>query len=110
MTEFTLLAIACGAGTYVWRALGVAVAARVRPESELFAWVGCVAYAMIAGLVSRIFILPSGVLEQTLLWHRMAAIAVAFLVYFYLSRRNLFTGVVSSGVAMYAILTLLPRG
>ena len=50
MTEYTLLSIACGAGTYLWRGLGVAVSARIKPDSELFAWIGCVAFAMLAGL------------------------------------------------------------
>jgi branched-subunit amino acid transport protein len=106
MTEYTLLALMCGAGTYLWRGLGVAVSARIKPDSELFGWIGCVAFAMLAGLISRVVLLPSGALEQTALWQRLAATAVALIAYFYLTRKNLFVGVIASAVAMYLILRL----
>lgn len=84
------LAIAVGAGvTYVWRALGVAVAGRLNPNGPVFAWVGCVAYALLAGLVARMIILPIGPLRHTEGWMRLSATAVALLV-FYLARQNLF--------------------
>ena len=104
MSEYTVLALACGAGTYLWRGLGVAVSARIKPDSELFAWIGCVAFAMLAGLISRVVLLPSGALEHTTLWQRLAATAVALVAYFFLTRKNLFIGVIASAGAMYLIL------
>ncbi len=104
MTEFTLLAIACGAATYLWRGVGAAVSARIAPDSELFRWVGCVAVATLAGLISRIVLLPSGALEHTALWQRLAATAIALIAYLFLTRKNLLAGVIASAVAMYLIL------
>ena len=104
MTEYAFLAILCGAATYLWRGLGVAVSARIKPDGELFAWVGCVAFAMLAGLISRMLLLPTGPLEQTLLWQRIAATAFALLAFFLLTRKNLFVGVIASGAAMYLLL------
>ncbi len=104
MSEYTLLVLACAAGTYLWRGLGVAVSARLSPESELFAWVGCVAFAMLAGLVSRIVLIPSGPLEQTALWQRLAAIVVSLAVYLAMTKKNLFAGVITSAGAMYLLL------
>lgn len=104
MTDFTLLAIACGAATYLWRGLGVAVSARIGPEGELFRWIGCVAIATLAGLISRIVLLPSGSLEHTALWQRLAATAIALAAYFLLTKKNLFVGVIASALAMYLIL------
>jgi branched-subunit amino acid transport protein len=104
MTEYTLLVLACGAGTYVWRGLGVAVSARIRPDSELFAWIGCVAFAMLAGLIGRVILMPSGALEHTALWQRLAATGVALAAYFLWSKKNLFVGVIASAAAMYLIL------
>lgn len=106
MTEYTLLAVACGLGTYLWRGLGAAVASRIRPESELFAWIGCVAFAMLAGLISRVVLLPSGALEHTALWQRLAATGFALVAYFLFTKKNLFAGVIASAAAMYAILLL----
>lgn len=106
MTEYTLLSVACGVGTYLWRGLGVAISARIKPDSELFAWIGCVAFAMLSGLISRVVLMPSGALEQTTLWQRLAATACALAVYFFFSRKNLLAGVIASAVAMYLILRL----
>ncbi len=96
----------CGAATYVWRGLGVVFSGRIRTDSALFVWVGCVAYAMILGLSTRIILMPSGALADTLLSHRLIATAVALGVYFAL-RRNLFFGTVA-GVG--AFIALAPWG
>jgi branched-subunit amino acid transport protein len=109
MSEYVVLVIACGAGTYLWRGLGIAVSARLSTESELFAWVGCVAFAMLAGLVSRIVLIPSGALEHTALWQRLAGTAVALVVYFVITRKNLLAGVLSSAVTLYLLLFAAPQ-
>ena len=106
MSEYTLLAIVCGLGTYLWRGLGVTLSARIRPESELFAWIGCVAYAMLAGLISRVILMPSGSLEDTALWQRLAATGFALVAYLLFTKKNLFVGVIASATAMYVVLRL----
>jgi branched-subunit amino acid transport protein len=90
--DVALLVIACGLATYVWRALGVTLSGRLRTDSELFQWISCVAYAMIAALVSRIVFMPSGLAAQSALPERLVACAVALAAY-YATRRNLFLGV-----------------
>ena len=104
MNEYLLLVLACGAATYLWRGLGIAVSASLSADSELFAWVGCVAFAMLAGLVSRIVLIPSGALENTALWQRLAATLVALVVYFIVTKKNLLAGVLTSAGAMYLLL------
>ena len=79
--ELWLVTVACAMGHYLWRGLGVALSGQVTIQSELFKWVSCVAYAMIAGLVMRIMILPAGLLAQTALVDRLAACVFAFVAY-----------------------------
>ncbi len=107
MSEATLAAIvlASGAGTYLWRALGVLLAGRIRTDGPLFEWVGCVAYAMIAGLTVRIVVLPTGVLAQAPLVARLAALAIALAVYL-ATRRNLFLGVGAGFVCLVGFQAL----
>lgn len=76
----------------MWRALGVALSGQLRADSEVFHWISCVAYAMIAALVSRIVFMPSGILAQSVLVERLVACGIALAVYF-ATRRNLFLGV-----------------
>ncbi len=107
MSDATLAAIvlASGAGTYLWRALGVVLAGRIRTDGPLFEWVGCVAYAMIAGLMVRIVVLPTGVLAHAPLTGRLAALAIALVVY-RATRRNLFLGVGAGFAVLVAVQAL----
>ena len=102
MPELWLLVIGCAAGTFALRSLGVVLSGRVAVDSELFNWVTCVAYAMVAGLIVRIIVLPTGLLAQSLLTHRLLACALALLAY-YAFRRNLFLGVGAGVIAMIVL-------
>ncbi|MDP2239844.1 MAG: AzlD domain-containing protein [Burkholderiales bacterium] len=97
-TELLILVLSSAAATYVWRGLGVLFSGRIRTDSELFQWVACVAYAMVAGLIMRIIVMPTGMLATSMLADRLIACALALLG-FYISRKNLFVGVIT-GVAV----------
>lgn len=96
------IVLLCGAATYVWRALAVAIGGRVSPESEAFKLFSCIAYAMVAGLISRMVILPEGLLAEAPLSFRLIGVGAAVAVFFGL-KRNLATGVFA-GVATFALL------
>lgn len=83
----------------------MALSGRIRTDGALFQWVGCVAYAMIAGLAVRILVLPTGTLAVAPLADRIGACALAFVVY-KISRRNLFLGV-GTGFAAITLLQLV---
>jgi branched-subunit amino acid transport protein len=100
--ELWLLVLACAAGTYLWRGLGVLLSGRIKVDSELFNWIACVAYAMVAGLIVRIMVMPTGMLAQSLLTERLLACALALLA-FYTCRRNLFIAV-STGVSALIVV------
>ena len=93
LVTWTLLLL-CIAGTYVWRGLGVLVSSRIDPEGAAFQWITCVSYAMLAGLISRMTVLPLGTLTETSLTERLVAMGFAFVVFF-LCRRNLLLGVLT---------------
>ena len=86
------LVLGCALGTFVWRGLGVWVANRIDVRSDWFRWLTCIAYAMIAGLVARVVLLPVGELAHTLLWQRLAGVALAVIA-FRLFRKNQLVGV-----------------
>ncbi len=103
--EYQLIVILIGAATvtYAWRGLGVYLAGRIDPESAWFDWVACVAYALLAGLISRLILLPQGPLAQTPTADRVGA-AIFTLAIFYLTRRNLALGV-AAGTGALILLT-----
>ncbi|MEM7169992.1 MAG: AzlD domain-containing protein [Pseudomonadota bacterium] len=97
----TLLGIMIGAAlvTYAWRGLGVFLSGRMAADSSWFEWVGCVAYALLAGLIARMIILPEGPLAQAAAADRIGA-AIFTLAIFYLTRRNLALGVIAGAGAL----------
>lgn len=97
--ELFALAVACIFATYFWRAMAVLFSGRLTVESELFRWVECVAYAMVAGLMVRIVLLPSGVLAASPMADRVLGCFVALAAY-RLCKRNLLAGL-GAGVAFF---------
>ena len=97
-----LIVLACGAATFVWRALGVFVVRRIDPRGPFFGWVTCVSYAMVAGLIFRMLILPESGLAGVSLPLRLAAIGIAFAAYFAF-RRRLVAGVLAGGLSLSAM-------
>jgi branched-subunit amino acid transport protein len=87
-----LLILVGAAATYVWRALGVALSGRIDPRGALFQWIACIAYGLLAALVARMIIAPTGPLALTPMTDRVGAAVIAFAVYF-ASRRNMLLGV-----------------
>lgn len=111
MNEFSLsptamiwAAIALGAvATYASRFLGVIFSERIKSDGKLVEWVTYVTYALLAGLVARMIILPIGSLAEATDWMRLSAIA-AGLAAFYALGRSLAAGVITGTVAMIIML------
>lgn len=97
-----LLVLAAAAITYVWRAAGVVVAGRFAADGAVVRWVGCVAYAMLAGLFARMILLPVGQLAEVPLAGRVGALMLAIGVWWF-TRRNVFVGS-CAGVATVILL------
>ena len=92
----------CILATYLWRFLGTLFARRIDPEGAVFQWVTCVSYAMLAGLIARMIVLPVGALVEVPLWIRVTGIAVGLGVFF-LARRQVLIGV-GAGLAVFIAL------
>ncbi len=93
-----------GLVTYVWRALGVSLSGRIDPDGPLFAWTACVAYALLAGLIARMILLPRGDLAETATLDRLGAAAIALAVFFLMTRRNMLAAV-AAGSGTLVLLT-----
>ncbi len=97
------LLIACGAAvTYFWRLMGVLLAGKVKQDSAVLGWITCVAYALLAGLIARMIVLPMGPLESTPLIARLGGAGCALAI-FLLLRRNVALGVLAGVSAMVAL-------
>ena len=100
-----LLVTASIAATYVWRGAGVYCATRIDPQGRLFAWVSCVSYALLAGLIARMIVLPVGALNSTPLIDRLLAVGLSFAVYYLVRRRPL--PAVLAGVGVFILISAM---
>lgn len=102
MWGWLLLAVAA---TFVWRFAGVVVSGRISESGPLFAWIAAVAYAMVAGLMARVILMPRGDISFDTVWPRALPLLMAFALW-RLRGKSLGWGLIG-GVGCYAILVWL---
>jgi len=88
--------------SYLWRFLGTLFSRTINPEGYVFQWITCVSYAMLAGLISRMILLPVGALEQASLGIRLFSIVVGLAVFF-LAKKQVLIGV-GAGLGVFIML------
>jgi len=98
-----MIVLGCAAATFAWRFLGVIVVRRIDANGAIFQWISCVSYAMVAGLIFRMIMMPESQLAGVSMAIRVAAVAIAFAAYF-LFRRRLVAGVLAGGVSLSAMV------
>lgn len=101
-----MIVLGCSAATFFWRFLGVLVVRKINPEGALFEWVSCVSYAMVAGLIFRMIMMPESELATVALPIRVAAVVIAFVAYFAF-KRMLLAGVLAGSVSLSLMVSLI---
>ena len=95
-------------GTFLLRAVGVVGAGHLDQGSALFRWIGCVAFAIAAGIMAKILLVPSGVLAEAALAARLGGVAAGLAVFFGAGRRILPS--LGAGLAVFLVIDLLSAG
>jgi hypothetical protein len=85
----------------VWRMLGIMLARGLDEDSEILVWVRAVATAVLAGVIGKLLLFPSGALTTIPLGVRIAAAGLGLLAFF-VARRSVFAGVVLGEAALIA--------
>ncbi len=88
--------------TEVWRLAGVLAGRNLDETSEAMIWVRLVATALVAGVVAKLILFPTGALAVAPLWTRIAALGVGIAVYGLL-RRNVLAGLAVGEVALIGL-------
>ena len=91
--------------TDVWRWLGVSFAGRLRDDSEWILLARAIANALVAGVIMRLILFPSGGLQDVPVWIRLVAVGLSLGLYFGLWR-NLLMAVAVGGVSLVSLATL----
>jgi hypothetical protein len=91
----------------VWRMLGLLLSHGLDEGSEILLWVRAVATAVLAGVVGKLILFPSGALTGVPVSVRVGA-ACAGLLAFFLLRRSVFAGVAVGEAALVLGALLVP--
>src|SRR5215467_10288050 len=76
----------------IWRVLGLVLARGLDEDSEIVVWSRAVATAILAGVIAKLILFPSGALANIPLVVRVAAAACGFAAFVGI-RRSAFAGV-----------------
>lgn len=82
-----------------WRVLGALVSSRVDEDGALFSWVKMVATALVAGLVAKLILSPTGGFALAPAWLRLTAVACGIAAYA-IGRRSLALGVLTGELVL----------
>ena len=102
-TEAWMIFLSAILGTYVWRFAAVLISHRIEPNHPVFEWFTCLAYGIIAALVARTLILPTGLLAEVSLVQRLIPMCFAF-IGFYLLGKRLWAGILFGEAAFIGLL------
>ncbi|MBN9262825.1 MAG: AzlD domain-containing protein [Hyphomicrobium sp.] len=89
-----------------WRWAGALIGRDLDPNSEVFIWVRAVSSAIVAGLVARLVVFPTGAMAAMSAPTRYGAAAVGIAAFFAF-RKNLGAGVLAGTLALLASYALL---
>ena len=91
MTSALAMIVGVAAATYFWRAAGALAAGKISAESSLFRLASCVSLAMVAALIVRMILYPTGATAESPMLFRLLA-AASGLAVFAISKRNVAAG------------------
>lgn len=94
--------------TEIWRSLAIVAGRRIPEGSAVFHWVRAVATALLAAVVARLVLAPSGVLVDVPLAMRLGAVGAGLAV-FLATRHSMFFGILAGELVIVAALLFSGR-
>ena len=101
-SNIILVILVTSFATYLSRFLGVVSSEKIKETSKIFKWFNCIAYSVLAALISRMIVFPAGELSESDVFIRLSVVVVS-VVMFLFTKRNLVYPAVSSAI-MLALL------
>lgn len=86
---YIVIIIAGWLATDLWRWLGVLAGNRLKEGSEALNWVRAVATALVMAVTAKLVVFPTGTLEASPLWLRLAAAGLGFAAFLLAGQRVL---------------------
>lgn len=98
---YAFILIAGWLATDIWRYLGVFSSGAISEDSVALQLVRAIATALVAAVIARLVLYPSGSLELIPTWARVGGLALGFGTYV-LARRSIILGILASQIVLLA--------
>ena len=82
--------------TYLSRFLGVASSEKIKETSKIFKWFNCIAYSVLAALITRMVIFPAGELAESGILIRLFVITVSVAMFLFTKKNLVYPTVLSA--------------
>ena len=92
---YAFILLAGWLATDLWRWIGVLAGNRLRDDSEALIWVKAVATALVAGVIGKLIIFPTGPLAEAPMLLRVSAAFAGWLA-FLLASQKIYVGVLAA--------------
>lgn len=96
---FLFLFLAGAIPTQIWRWIGAILSRSMDETSEILRWVKAVATALVAGLIAKLVVFPSGALADIPLFWRLMAMASGY-SFFLLTRPRIIFGIIVAEIIL----------
>ncbi len=103
---YVFIVVAGWLATDIWRWLGVVAGNRIDENSETMNWVRAVATALVAAVIAKLIVYPTGELEGSPIWLRVGAVAAGAVAFFAFRRHQLLGIVVAIGTLAAGLYVL----
>ena len=100
-SPYLFILLAGAIPTQIWRSLGVVLSRSMDENGEVLKWVRAVAAALVAGLIAKLVIFPSGGLAIVPIWVRIGALLFGYAVYF-ATRPRIVIGILAGEAVLIA--------
>ena len=94
---YVFILLAGWVATDFWRFLGVYIGGRIAEDSSAMVLVRTIATALVAAVIAKLILYPTGTLEASPLWLRIGAVAAGAAAFFVSGRRQVLAIVVAIG-------------
>ena len=85
--------------TYLSRFLGVVSSEKIKETSKIFKWFNCIAYSVLAALITRMIVFPAGELLESDIFIRLFVVVVSVAMFLFI-KRNLVYPTVTSAIIL----------
>jgi len=82
--------------TYLSRFLGVVSSEKIKETSKIFKWFNCIAYSVLAALITRMVVFPAGELAESSIFIRLFVVTLCVLMFLFTKKNLVYPTVLSA--------------